>query len=92
MVLAMFAPSCHVALEENHHTFGNLEFAFLPGVFASSSIRVMTKGITPFLATHVTKLQLCKTLPTSTVMLTVMKQREIIANLLTVRKTECRLG
>ena len=34
IVPGVFAPGCHVALEDPHHTSGNLEFAFLPSVFA----------------------------------------------------------
>ena len=78
VVLGMFAPSCHVALEDVHFTFSNLEYAFLASVFASSSGRVMTEGITPFLATHVTNLQLCETLLSSTVMLTDRKIAECV--------------
>ena len=54
-VLGMFTPSCHVALEDIHHTIGNFEFAFLASVFASSSFNVMTKGVVAFLATPATK-------------------------------------
>ena len=45
----MFTPGSHVALENIHHTFGNLQLASLPSVFASSSGRAMTKGVTPLL-------------------------------------------
>ena len=61
--LLIAAPSCHVALDDIHHTFGNLNFAFLSSVFESSSVRVMTKRIAPFPATHVTNLKLPCQLP-----------------------------
>ena len=37
LVLGVATPSCHVALEDIHHTLGNLEFTFLASVLASSS-------------------------------------------------------
>ena len=40
VVNGVFAPGCHVAWEDVHHTFGNLKFAFLACVFAPSSGRV----------------------------------------------------
>ena len=45
-------------------------------VFASSSVRVMTKRVAPFLATRVTNLKLCQTMSTFIALFTVLKQRD----------------
>ena len=82
----MFTPSSHVALENIHHTFGNLQLAFLPFVFASPSGRVITKGVTPLLAFHATKMQIRQNMLTSATLLTFLKKREIITKLLSVCK------
>ena len=59
-MLGTFTQSCHGALEDIHHTLSNFESAFLASVLASSSLRVMTKGVVAFLATPVTKLHLSR--------------------------------
>ena len=64
VVLGMFTPGCHVALEDVHHTLSNLEFTFLASVLASSFFRVMTKGVVAFHATPVTNHHLCRNMPT----------------------------
>ena len=57
-VSGVFAPSCHVALQDVHHTFSDSEFTFPASVFAPSSVRMMTKGVAPFPAAHVAEFQL----------------------------------
>ena len=69
-VLGMFTPGGLVALEDIHHTLSNFEFAFLGSVLASSSLRVMTKGVVAFLGSPVTKLHLCRNMPTFTTFVT----------------------
>ena len=51
----------------------------------------MIKGVTPFFDIHVTNLQLCKTMPTSIALLTVLKKREMVTKLLSVCKVTFRL-
>ena len=48
------------------------------------SVRVMTEGVAPFLAAHVTHLQLCQTKPTFIALLTILKKKEIVTQLLSV--------
>ena len=86
VVLGMFTPGCHVALEDIHHILGNFEFAFLASVFASSSFCVMTKGIVAYFASPVTKLHLCRNVPTFIALVTDLKKVEIITELLSVCK------
>ena len=88
----MFTPGCHVALEDIHHTLGNLEFTFLAGVLAASSFRVMTKEVVAFLATPVTNLHLCRNMPTFIAHVTDLKKGEKIDELLSVCKVTFRLG
>ena len=87
----MFTPGCHGALEDIHHTLGNLEITFLASVLACSSFRVMTKGVVTFLATPVTNLHLCRSMPTFIALITDLKQGELITKLLSVCKVTFRL-
>ena len=73
-MLGMFTPGSHVALEDIHHTFGELQLAPLPSVFASSSGRAMTKGITPLLTFHATKMQIRQNILTTATLLTFLKR------------------
>ena len=75
-MLGMFTPSSHVALEDIHHTFGELQLAPLPNVFASSSGRAMTKGVTPLLTFHATKMQIRQNTMTTATLLTFLKKRD----------------
>ena len=60
-------------------------FAFLASVLASSSLRVMTKGVVAFLATPVTKLHQSRKIPTFFAFVTDLKKKgEIITELLSV--------
>ena len=74
-MLGMFTPSGHVALEDIHQTLSNFEFA---SVLASSSLRLMTKGVAVFLATPVTILHLCRNMPTFIAFITDLKKGEIV--------------
>ena len=85
-MLGMFTPGSHIALEDIHHTFGELELSPLPSVFASSSGRVMTKGVTPLLTFHATEMQIKQNILPSVTLLTFLKKREIITKLLSVCK------
>ena len=87
----MFTPCSHVALAFFHHTFGNIQLALLAGVFASSSGRAMTKGVTPILAFHATKMQIRQNMMTSATLPTILKKREIITKLLIVCKVTVTL-
>ena len=68
-------------------TLGSLEFAFLANVLASSSLRVVTKGVVAFLATPVTHVHLCRNMPTFIAPITDLKKEEIITELLSVCKS-----
>ena len=88
-VPGMIAPVCHIALHDN--TFSNFEFAFPASVFASSSGRVMTKGVAPFFATQAAGFHLWLTAHNISVVRSIMKQKQMITIWLSVWKTDCRL-
>ena len=88
----MFTPGRHVALQNIHHTFGNLQLAFLPSVFASPSGRAVTKWVTPLLAFHATKMKIRQNMITTTTLLTFLKKTEIITKLLSVCKVTITLS
>ena len=71
----VFAPSCHVALQDVHLTFRDSAFSFPDCVFVPSSGRMMTKEVAPFPAAHLAEFHLWLATPNSTVLLTVIKQR-----------------
>ena len=76
VLLGMLTPEGHVALDDFHHTLSNFEFAFLASVLASSSLRVITKGVVAFLATLVTKLHLSRNMPTFIAFVIELKKKE----------------
>ena len=91
VVLDMFTQSGLTALEDIHHALSNFEFAFLASVLASSSLRVMTKGLSRF-STPVTKLHLSRNMPPFIAFVTDLKRREEITELLSVCRVTARLS
>ena len=92
VVLGMFTPGGHVALEDIHHTLSNFEFAFLASVPASSSLRVMTKGLSRSLPLLSQKLHLSRNMQIFIAFVTDLKRGEIITELLSVCRFTVRLG
>ena len=91
-VLGMFTPGGHVALEDIHHTLSSFEFTFLSSVLSTSSVRAMSKGVVAQLVNPVTKLHLCRNMPTFVALITDLKYGEIITEMLSVCRVTARLS
>ena len=92
VVLDMFTQSGLTALEDIHHALSNFEFAFLASVLASSSLRVMTKGVVAFCHSLSQKLHLSRNMPPFIAFVTDLKRREEITEFLSVCRVTARLS